>query len=100
MQEYSCLLILEGLQAIVGQYLQRLQVLRAGEALPLLGTLAHRAHSLRKDDQSWHQRQAGPSHLPHSILGSHQLSCGTRQLVSTAQDRSPTPVLPKNNLSI
>uniref|UniRef100_A0A8D2DYC3 Tubulin epsilon and delta complex 2 n=1 Tax=Sciurus vulgaris TaxID=55149 RepID=A0A8D2DYC3_SCIVU len=36
MQEYSCLLILEGLQAIVGQYLQRLQVLRAAvrEQLP------------------------------------------------------------------
>ncbi|XP_071461506.1 tubulin epsilon and delta complex protein 2 isoform X1 [Marmota flaviventris] len=37
MQEYRCLLTLEGLQAIVGQYLQRLQVLRTAvrEQLPV-----------------------------------------------------------------
>lgn len=34
MQEYHCLLTLEGLQAMVGQCLRRLQELRAGEALP------------------------------------------------------------------
>lgn len=40
MQEYRCLLTLEGLQAIIGQYLQRLQALRAGETLPTTATCA------------------------------------------------------------
>ncbi|XP_076696367.1 tubulin epsilon and delta complex protein 2 isoform X2 [Callospermophilus lateralis] len=37
MQEYRCLITLEGLQAIIGQYLQRLQVLRTAvrEQLPV-----------------------------------------------------------------
>lgn len=34
MQEYRCLLTLEGLQAIAGQCLHRLQELRAGGTLP------------------------------------------------------------------
>ncbi|XP_076998228.1 tubulin epsilon and delta complex protein 2 isoform X3 [Tamandua tetradactyla] len=61
-QELRCLLMLEGLQALVGQCLHRLQELRAGEVTAGVGALASLPCTLRKGEP----QGAGLQHvLPH-----------------------------------